>query len=307
MAKYIVLLFALLQISFAKAQRTQGLTHKPDTSFTNYSAYLSAKKKYPNIVLAKDSLPPSVKVEKNITYLTVDLKALQMDVFSPKSLKSKKAIAVIIIHGGGWRSGNRTQHYPLAQKLAEQGYVCFTPAYRLSTEALYPAGVHDLKAAVRWVKANANKFKLDTSKVVALGFSAGGQLATLLGASKGVTALEGNSGNVKQSSSVSAVIDIDGTLAFIHPESGEGDDSRSISAATNWFGYGKTEKPELWKQAAALTYAGPKTPPTLFINSALDRMHAGRADYIDILNKYNIYTEVHAFPNSPHTYCLFEP
>ncbi len=104
-----------------------------------------------------------------------------------------------------------------------------------------------------------------------------------------------------------AVIDIDGILAFIHPESGEGDDSKRTSAATNWFGYSKNDNPELWKQASALTYAGKNSVPTLFINSAVDRMHAGREDHIKILKENNIYTEVQHFDNSPHAFCLFEP
>jgi len=292
MAKYIVLMVALMQVLLAQAQRTQGLTHKPDTSFTNYSAYVNARKKFPNIVLVKDSLPPSVKADKGITYFKADTQLLQLDAFYPKKAKAKRLPAIIIIHGGGWRSGNRTQHYSLAERLAEKGFVCFTPAYRLSTDTLYPAAVQDLKAAVQWVKTNASKYKVDTGKIVVLGFSAGGQLATLVGNTQ---------------PDIKAIVDIDGTLAFIHPESGEGDDSKAISAATNWFGYSKTERPDLWKEAAALSYAGPHTPPTLFINSALDRMHAGRTDYINILDQHHIYTEVHTFPNSPHTFCLFEP
>ncbi|MFD1258538.1 alpha/beta hydrolase [Mucilaginibacter terrae] len=291
MTKYIFILI-LIQAFFAQAQRTEGLTHKPDTSFTNYSAYLNAKKKFPNIVLVKDSLPPSVKADKGIAYTSIDGKMLLLDIFSPKKAKAKRQPAIIIIHGGGWRSGNRTQHYPLAQRMAQLGYVCFTPSYRLSTEALYPAAVKDLKAAINWVKTNASKYKVDTGKIVILGFSAGGQLATLIGNTQ---------------PGIKAIIDIDGTLAFIHPQSGEGDDSKSVSAATNWFGYNKTERPDLWKKAGALSHAGAHTPPTLFINSAVDRMHAGRDDYMEILSQNKIYTEVHAFPYSPHTFCLFEP
>ena len=106
---------------------------------------------------------------------------------------------------------------------------------------------------------------------------------------------------------VNAVIDIDGTLSFVHPESGEGDDSKKTSAATYWFGYSKKENPELWTQASPLTHAGKTTPPTLFINSSIERMHAGRNDYIKILTENNIYTEVKTFENSPHHFCLMEP
>jgi len=304
--RYLLSFFLVFHLS-AFAQSNVGLTHQPDTSFTNYSAYQNAKKKYPDIRLVKDSVPPLVQDERNLTYRTISNTALQLDVFRPKKIKGKRP-AIIIVHGGGWRSGNRTQHYPLAERLAENGFVCITPAYRLSTEALYPASVLDLKEAIRWVRANAAKYHVDTNRIAVLGFSAGGQLATLLGTTGNNPVFADSQSKLnKYGTQVQTIVDIDGTLAFIHPESGEGDDSKSISAATYWFGYNKTEKPELWHQAAALTYAGPKTPPTLFINSAVDRMHAGRTDYINALEQGHVYTEVHAFSESPHTFCLFEP
>src|SRR5947209_6242015 len=85
---------------------------------------------------------------------TAGSRKLLIDVFYPAAKAKEKRPAIMIIFGGGWRSGNRTQHYPLAQRLADKGYVCFTPDYRLSTEALFPAAVYDLKSALRWIHAN---------------------------------------------------------------------------------------------------------------------------------------------------------
>ena len=106
---------------------------------------------------------------------------------------------------------------------------------------------------------------------------------------------------------VQAVVDIDGTLSFVHPESSEGDDSKSTSAATYWFGYSKSENPALWKDASPLTHVGKHSPPILFLNSSVPSMHAGREDFITQLNKYGIYSEVHQLDNAPHSFCLFEP
>ena len=245
--------------------------------------------------------------KKNIVYCEVNERKLLMDVFYPKKQTKKKRIALIIIHGGGWRSGNRTMHHAMAQELATKGYVCFTPEYRLSTEALYPAAVHDIKAAIRWVRENANQFNIDTSKITVAGHSAGGELAAFMGATNGKPNFEGKQCNLNTSSRVDAVIDIDGILAFIHPESGEGDDSKRTSAATYWFGYSKAENPELWKEASPLTHAGSHTPPTLFLNSAVERMHAGRSDYIKLLDQYGIYTQVKTFEGAPHSFVLFHP
>ncbi|MGO4918081.1 alpha/beta hydrolase fold domain-containing protein [Maribacter spongiicola] len=187
------------------------------------------------------------------------------------------------------------------------GYVCFTPEYRLSTEALFPAAVHDLKSAIRWVRSNAKKYRIDPEKIVISGFSAGGELAAFLGTTSNMPLFEGNSCKKNSSSHVNAIIDMDGTLSFVHSESGEGDDSKSISAATHWFGYSKEENPLLWQAASPLSYVNQKTPPTLFINSSVDRMHAGREDYTNSLKAYGIYFEIISFETAPHSYVLYYP
>ena len=82
---------------------------------------------------------------------------------------------------------------------------------------------------------------VDKNKVAALGFSAGGELAAFLGVTVGNSKFEGDECNLKSSSAVNAIVDLDGTLSFVHPESVEGDDSKKTSAATYWFGYSKKE------------------------------------------------------------------
>ncbi|HUS03032.1 MAG TPA: alpha/beta hydrolase [Chitinophagaceae bacterium] len=305
--KYIVLTLLSFTYFTGSAQSTAGITDQPDTSYTIYSAFISTKKNYPDIKVAEEFYSASVKEKRNITYCKYEKRKLQLDVFYPSNKTKQKRIAIMIIHGGGWRTGNRTQHYPLAQRLANMGYVCFTPEYRLSTEALYPAAVYDLKAALRWIHANAKKYNIGTAKIAVLGFSAGGQLAALLATTNNRTSFEGTECNLRYSSRVNALVDMDGILSFLHPESGEGDDSKKTSAATNWFGYSKTENPKLWEAASALSHVNKHTPPTLFINSSVARMHAGRADFIKVLNKYNIYSEIKTFENAPHSFPFFHP
>jgi PelA/Pel-15E family pectate lyase len=296
----------------------KGITGKVDTGYTNWKAYNDVKKTHPNISFAEEKQTPlsagstitqgvTVLEQKNIVYNNIGERKLLLDAFVPTEKSNTQRPAILIIHGGGWRTGNRAQHHALAQRLASMGYVCFTPEYRLSTEALFPAGVHDLKAALRYIRANAAQYRIDTNRIATLGFSAGGQLSALLGTTGDNPKLEGISGNIGHATKVNAAIDMDGILAFIHPDSGEGDDSKNTSAATYWFGYSKIENPELWKSGSALTYVNDKTPPTLFINSSVARMHAGREDYIAILNKHNIYSEVHTFEDAPHSFPQFHP
>jgi acetyl esterase/lipase/pectin methylesterase-like acyl-CoA thioesterase len=290
-----------------RGQSLKGITNQRDTSYSNYNALMSTLKTHPNARLASDKPLENVTEKRAVEYAKIENRSLQLDVFYPKTKPSKPLPAVVIIHGGGWRTGNRTQHHALARRLASKGYVCFTPEYRLSTEALYPAAVHDLKAAVRWVRANAKKYQVNSSQIAAVGFSAGGQLAAFLGATNGLAQFEGKVGHPKESSRVEAVVDIDGVLAFIHPESGEGDDSKRPSAATYWFGYSKTENPALWQQASPLTHVSKQSPPYLFLNSGVDRMHAGREDFRQKLAAFGTYAEVQYFPKSPHSFILLEP
>jgi acetyl esterase/lipase len=303
----LVITFIWLCCSNAHTQSVTGITGQRDTSFSTYSAFRSALKTNPAIKIVEAFHLDVVAEKKDIPYCKTGERKLLLDAFYPKQKNKTKQTAIIIIHGGGWRSGSREQHYPLAQQLANLGYICFTPEYRLSTEALYPAAVTDIKSAIKWVKKNAKEYNVDTNKIAVLGFSSGGELAAFMGTTNCNADFETTDCNTEYSTTVQAIIDIDGILAFIHPESGEGDDSKKTSSATYWFGYSKTENPELWKQASPLTYAGKSTPPTLFINSSIARMHAGREDYIKILTANNTYTEVRSFENSPHSFCLFEP
>ncbi len=296
-------------LNHAYSQSTKGITNKKDTSYNNKTAYLQVLKSHPQThpILVKENLPANVGEERNLTYCEIGERKLQLDAFIPINEAKQARPAVMIIHGGGWRTGNRTQHIPMAQKLASLGYVAFTPEYRLSTEALFPAAVQDLKTALKWIRANAQKYNIDTNRIATVGFSAGGQLSALLGNTNGNLYFEGKNCYSQHSSQVNAIVDIDGILAFIHPESGEGDDSKQTSAATYWFGYSKTENPSVWQEASALTHVNPHTPPTLFINSSVERMHAGREDYLKKLNQWGIYSEVHTFPDSPHSFVLMEP
>jgi pectinesterase len=297
--------------TYSQAPRIDGRTPQPDTSFTTWSAFVNTHKSHPEIQIVPELKSKNIISQKPVKYrgLMADKIVLSVAAFYPAEKSTAKRPAIVIIHGGGWRSGNPAQHYPLAQHLAERGYVCFTPAYRLSTEAPYPAAIYDLKAALRWVVQHAGKYHVDTSKIAVLGFSAGGELAAFLGTTVGDPTFEGPVFTKKEpkTAPIRAIVDIDGTLSFTHPETGEGDDSKKISAATYWFGYHKKDSLALWEEASPLAHVGPHTPPALFINSGVARMHAGRDDFIKVLNKYNIYSEVKTFDNAPHAFCLFDP
>lgn len=289
-----------------QAQRRDGITGTRDSSYTLQKELEKQKKNYPDIRFpVVDST--GIVFKKNIFYCHTPERELSLDIAWPEKKAKKKRTAILFIHGGGWRSGSKSMHEDLLKRLAALDYVCFSPEYRLSTEALYPAAIHDIKSAIRWIRQYAKDYNINPEQIVVAGHSAGGELAAMMGATNGNMAFEGSGCFPEQSSKANAVIDLDGTLAFIHPESGEGDDSKKTSAASYWFGFSKKENPGLWIDAAPLTHAGPHCPPILFINSSVARMHAGREDFIRIMDSCGIYSSVKTFENSPHGFCFFEP
>jgi pectinesterase len=197
---------------------------------------------------------------------------------------------------------------PLAQRLASVGFVTATVEYRLSQEALYPAAVRDLKAAVRWLRARALDYHIDTTRIGVCGGSAGGHLAALLGATNGTRQYEEQDRNLGHSSEVQAVVDIDGPVDLTHPEeSGKDQDPLKPSAGKLWIGSGFKERPDMWREASPSTYRNDRTPPIAFINSSIARFHVGRDEMIKRLKSMDIYTEVHLIPNTPHPFWLFHP
>lgn len=293
------------------AQKAETQVIPRDTSFTPYQAWIKIRKEFPEARIVKPQLPEGVRAETDVVYTILSntpygKRELHLDLFRP--VNSGKYPVLLLIHGGGWRSGNKSMDIPMAQQIAARGYVTATVEHRLSPEALYPAAVYDIKAAIRFLRTHAKKYNIDPNKMAIAGSSAGGQLAALVGSTSGVEKFEGNEGNHGVSSAVQAVIDMDGVLDFNTPdEKGKDEEAAKRSAGALWFGATFREAPEKWIEASPIQYVGKNTPPMLFINSALPRFHFGRDSVIVILNKHQIYSEVHTIENTPHPFWLFHP
>lgn len=282
-----------------------------DTSFTVYSTYIKESKKRPYIKIVSPHLPDNAIAKEGIVYSkpTAD-RSLHLNLYRPDD--HHKYPALLMIHGGGWSSGDLSQEIPMAQQIASKGYVTIPVEYRLSPEALYPAAVHDLKAAIRWMRANADEYGIDTTRIAVSGCSAGGQLATLLGVTNGQPSYEGvNREYANHSSEVQAVINIDGISDFTTKESLDGVleaiSKNKVSASVKWFGGTYEEKRNLWEEASPVYWVTDKSAPICFINSSIPRFHGGRDEIIDKLSAYNIYTEIYSLPDTPHPFWLFDP
>jgi acetyl esterase/lipase len=113
-----------------------------------------------------------------VEYACPDGRALKLDVFAPSSGRDERT-AVLLLHGGGWRRGDKAMVHPRAEALSSHGFACLAVEYRLAGEAPWPAQLDDVMAAIRWVRASADQLGIDPGRVVLEGFSAGGHLALM--------------------------------------------------------------------------------------------------------------------------------
>jgi acetyl esterase/lipase/enterochelin esterase-like enzyme len=158
-------------------------------------------------------LPDGAKLHANLEYVSGGHERQRLDLYVPG--KTGAPLPVIVwIHGGAWMGGSKDGGVP-ALPLVGEGYAVASINYRLSQHAAFPAQIEDCKAAIRWLRANAGTYNLDSARIGVWGASAGGHLVALLGASGGVRDLEGKGGNADQSSRVQAVVDFFGPTDFL--------------------------------------------------------------------------------------------
>lgn len=281
-----------------------------DTTYNIMRVYRQIKKEFPYAVPVKDSLPAGIRRYIDNIYLELESTAygkrqLHLDVYRPDNMK--KLPAVVLIHGGGWRSGTKDMQVPLAQMLAAKGFVTIPVEYQLSLEAQYPAAVHNIKEAIRWVKANADKFHIDTAKIAISGCSAGGHLASLVGLTNGLASFETAQSEKAISTDVQAIINFDGVVDFMAPAS-LNLERKQDAADISWLGGSFESHPALWKEASPIFWADEtRIVPMLFFNSGFPRFHAGQDELRGMLKRWNVYHEVHEIDVKVHPFWLFHP
>lgn len=156
--------------------------------------------------------PPSgVAVERDIVFAETDEGELLLDIYTPDPRPPGKLPVVVFVYGGGWLAGNKNQVQILGGPLlARRGFAVVSTSYRLSDVATFPAQIHDVKASIGWIRANAEHYGFDTNAIGAWGASAGGHLVSLLAMTPEISTLEGDVGGDAlrgYSSNVQAVVD----------------------------------------------------------------------------------------------------
>lgn len=212
-------------------------------------------------------VPDDVVFESGIEYSNPDNQHLQLNMARPKSGDGPFP-TIVCIHGGGFRAGSREGYNGLCIKLAQQGYVAMTVSYRLAPKFQFPAAIHDTKAAVRWARANAGKYKIDPNRIGVTGGSAGGHLAQFLAVTSDVKEFEGTGGNEKFSSKVACVVNVYGPSDFTKSY------GKSVDAAEVlplWLGGNLETARAKHIQASPLNWVTPHAAPTLCIHGTDDK------------------------------------
>lgn len=249
-------------------------------------------------------LPEGVKAFRDLEYAKTPQKTLRLDLFVPEKIVAPVPV-IVWIHGGAWRAGNKTNSPALP--FAAKGYAVASIIYRFSQEAIFPAQVHDCKAAIRWLRAHAAEYKLDAGKIGVWGSSAGGHLAALLGTTGGVKELEGELGNPEFSSRVQAVCDWFGPSDFLkmNEQAGTGgkmNHDAPDSPESKLIGGAIQQNKEKAAKASPLSYVTQDDAPFLMMHGDLDPLVPLAQSQMlrDVLDKAGVAATLHVVKGAGH-------
>jgi acetyl esterase/lipase len=236
-----------------------------------------------------------VTVEHDVVFGTGGGRELKCNVYVPPQPGPARP-AVLLIHGGGWVQGDRSQLHGYGILIGRLGYVCVATEYRLAGEAKWPAQLHDVKAALRWMRANAGRLGLDARKIAVSGNSAGGHLSLMVAGTQNVPEFEGGGGNAGAGTEVAAAIGFYAPTQLYTPE-------QPLREELSFL-FGRGYKEETARGASPITYAGPSYPPTLLITGNKDELVPNEASFrmYQALVAAGAKAELHVYEGAPHAF-----
>jgi acetyl esterase/lipase len=260
------------------------------------------------------TLDSGVEVHHGVEFATIEgYRPLLLDLYVPTRL-TRSGAAIVYVHGGGWAVGTRRRFgrafipwspTPL-DLLAQAGFVVATIDYRLSGEACFPAQLHDVKAAVRWIRGNSPALGVDPPRIVAWGESAGGHLAMLAGMTGGDATTDGDVGDHRdQPTAVCGVIDWYGPMNLLSIGGQHGPDSDK-DAAGSWessmVGAPLQIDPQRTLAASPITYVHAAAPPVQIHHGTADSLvpYAQSVEFADALRAAGGDVELISVEGSDH-------
>jgi acetyl esterase/lipase len=239
----------------------------------------------------------TVITERDIVYAKAGATELKLDLARPAQGDGPFP-AVLVIHGGAWRAGNKADVGPVLPEFVHHGYVAISPQYRFCPKETFPAQVHDVKAAVRWIKANAKKYRIDPERIGAIGFSAGGHLALMLGVTGPGDGLEGDVSAGAPDTRIQAVVN------YFGPSDLGARDIPEVSKplVRDFLGATPTDRPDLAAKASPRSYVTKDDPPILTFQGTKDPLvpHSQAIELADAMTASGVPGRVELMVGASH-------
>jgi acetyl esterase/lipase len=270
---------------------------KPPRGFPSYTfikfAYLL---KFIKLVDLQPEVPSSLVEIKNLEYKKAGEKSLQLDIYHLKKM-SQPAPVLIFVHGGGWRTGKRSDYLPYLIDFAEKGYVTATISYRLQKKAKFPAAIQDVKCAIKWIRAHAQDYFIDPNKIAIIGGSAGGHLSLMVAYASEKNYFDGECEYDSVSSRIQAVVDLYGPVDLTTKYAAARYETKDFLG--NEYGHA----PELYEKASPINYISKDDPPTLIFQGTIDELvPVSQSDSLIVrLENVGVKHEYHRLKGWPHT------
>lgn len=235
-------------------------------------------------------------VHEAIPYAMVGDRELLLDALIPTAAGPHPA--VLVIHGGAWRGGDRKQLRGYAKRLASMGFSCFCIDYRLAPEHKFPAQIDDCRTALQWVRQHADQYRVDPTRIGAIGYSAGGHLVALLATSGEAPSAD----NGQIDSRIQA-----GAAGGAPTDFRQFDDNGAW--AEYWMGGDLDEVPEKFQQASPVVFVDPSDPPLFFFNGTADETVAvsWTEPCYEALRQAGVRTEMHLVEDAGHIFAAINP
>ncbi len=254
------------------------------------------------------NLPPGVRMERDLAYVPDGDEAQRLDLYLPEQTSEHPLPLVVHIHGGGWMGGSKFPCPVVGMVL--KGYAVASIEYRFSQKAKFPAQIQDCQAAIRWLRANREKYHIDPEKVGVVGASAGGHLSALVGTAGGKGAFPVIGGNEDQSDQVQAVCDIFGPTDFVNVVRQAEEDDK----VKNVFEFNSPKDPyssligtrlddeEKAKAVSPATYVGEGNPPFLILHGTHDALvpYAQSTQFAEALKAKGVPVWLQTLPGAGH-------
>ena len=250
---------------------------------------------------------PQVEVRGDISFLTPD-RLEKLDLYLPKNRNAReKSPAVLLIHGGGWKEGDKRQarEIEFGMTLAQNGFVAASINYALRSAGKFPQNLQDCKNGIRYLRAHADELGIDPNRISVMGGSAGGHLALLVGYTADQPNLAPSQPYPGVSDKVSSVVDFYGisNLATRKETDPNGKPLKidPLDSATQSI-FGST--PQDWKKASPIAYVKRDVPPTLILHGKKDTTVDSdqSQELADALKKTGATYEIIWLPNAPHSF-----